>query len=555
MRPHFHNHIGSAAKDGPLSQHSSSIVGIVALIFGSLFIAAVLCLASIHTFSGNSDGATVVLEGQAINGGNLTLHGWSLTLESFWSIDAIFYGAAIRLAGLRPELMHVVPAAIATLVVLVGAYLARAGRRGVDAIVSAGSVVALLGLPSPVLAYFMLQGPWHVGTALWCLVAFAGLARGSFDWRWIIATGFLAAGLLGDLMTVMLGVIPVAMAGLISMCRCRNWRLGLSTFAAAPASSALAFAAHSLAALMGSFAIVNRNLPVSSVQIEWNLRHLVSLIASLLGVGTLPIGIARELVVLQAFRLVGALVVAIAILGALVGVISAVIRPQPDASDSPGSWRLDDLLLIGFFGDLVTFVVLSPTSNSNYVRYLTPGVIFGAILAGRMIGRVASSLRQTWMRRLALTAASCVVFAFGFEVASYVEAPAPAQAVEQLTAFLEQHDLTLGIGDYWSSSLVTVKSAGAVAVRPVTNNNAGILHRYDRQSTTSWYAGQSFQFFVYDAARPFRKVNSTTASATFGAPTKTYDVGTYRVLVWSHPLSLSPALPPQPDPIKIFWRL
>src|SRR5665213_1925760 len=46
---------------------------------------------SSHVFAGNSDGATVVLEGQSISAGHLLLQGWGLSRDSFWSIDAMFY--------------------------------------------------------------------------------------------------------------------------------------------------------------------------------------------------------------------------------------------------------------------------------------------------------------------------------------------------------------------------------------------------------------------------------------------------------------------------------
>jgi hypothetical protein len=545
----------NADSGGDTHRRSRSIAGLIALILAMALLAMVLALASMHTFSGNSDGSTAMLEGQAMSTGHLTLHGWSLSLESFWSIDAVAYAVAIRLVGFRAELMHVVPAIIAMLVVLIGAYLAHEGRRGLAAIAAVATVIALLGLPSQDLAYFLLQGPWHVATALLCVLAFAGLSRGGFRWGWVLAVCFLAAGLLGDLTTLTLGVIPVVMAGLVAMLRCRNWRAGSAAVAAAPASLGLAVLVRSLAAAIGTYSIVNRNVPISASQMEWNLRHVAILIAKLLGVGALPIGVADESLYFQVLHAVGLSAFFVGIVAASIGAIRAVARPRLPSVGTPHPWRIDDLLLMAFLGDVATFVVVSPTSNPNYVRYLTPGVIFGAILAGRVVGRYFASLRRGWPLRLALVTGTVAVAAFGLNVMSYIIKPAPAQPVERLAAFLENHDLTEGIGDYWSASLVTVKTDGAVVVRPVTAQQGGVLLRFDRQSAATWYAGQAFQFFVFDTARPFRNVNTASAASTYGAPSDTFRVGTYRVLIWSHTLSLSSALPPQPDPIRIFWRL
>ena len=73
----------------------------------------------------------------------------------------------------------------------------------------------------------------------------------------------------------------------------------------------------------------------------------------------------------------------------------------------------------------------------------------------------------------------------------------------------------------------------------MTTDPSGRVVRYQKQSTAAWYARQPFEFLVFDTDKPWGGVNSATATATFGAPTQTYVDGTYRVLVWSHPLLVS----------------
>ena len=68
---------------------------------------------------GNSDGASVALEGQAMGNGNVLLHGWSLSYDSFWT-STIFYALGSVIVDVRPSLFFAVPAIIATTVILVG---------------------------------------------------------------------------------------------------------------------------------------------------------------------------------------------------------------------------------------------------------------------------------------------------------------------------------------------------------------------------------------------------------------------------------------------------
>jgi hypothetical protein len=154
---------------------------------------------------GDSDGATVVLEGQTMSAGHLLLPAWSLSLDSFWSVDAIFYAVAVRFFGVRGNLIFLVPAVIAAVVILVAGTMAMDRRITLAAGAGALATISVLALPSRAFAVYFVEGPFHVGTALWCLLAFALLARNRLDWCWFLAVVLLAAGLLGDFQMVVLG--------------------------------------------------------------------------------------------------------------------------------------------------------------------------------------------------------------------------------------------------------------------------------------------------------------------------------------------------------------
>ncbi len=506
---------------------------------GFLVLVAILYVSARHAFAGDSDGATVVLQGHAMGAGNFTLDGWALSLDSFWTVDAVVYMFVELVTGMRGMLLFLVPAIIAASVVVVGALLARDGRRGVAGVAAATTVVVVLGLPSHVLANVFLRGPLHVGTALLCLCAFAGLRSGCIGWGWVTAVLCLAAGVLGDFQMAALGIGSVCTAGVVAMLRMRDWRSGVPEVGAGVAGLVLAASVRAASDVVGTFSVNAGHPRASGPQMVTNLHHLPSWGANMLGVGGGQLGNGGVPVAFGAVHLISLLVVTGGIIAGAVAMVGGAIRGRTSPVEASGGWRLDDLLVLAVFADCVVFVVLTTSDDPGFLRYLTAAVIFGTVLAGRWVGRLAASLPSALLvtrgaGAVCLAVVAAFTAAFGYTLA----APVPKQPVAQLDRFLESRQLVVGIGDYWSASITTVATGGAVTVRPVISTPAGRVVRYRRQSAVVWYTNQSFEFLVYDTSRPWGGVDATTASSTFGPVARTYAVGPYRVLVWGHPLSV-----------------
>jgi hypothetical protein len=264
------------------------IVPLVAAAFVGLIV--LLYYVSVHAAAPNSDGATVVLEGRSLASGHLTLKGWRLSHDSFWTVDALFYAVAVLITGIRPVLLQLVPAVLAALVIVVGALMARDVRPGRAGWAGAATVVALLGLPTHAFAQFFLLGPLHVGTTLYCLLAFLGLRRAPATWRIPLVAIILAAGMLGDLQTVAIGVVPVFVGGLVAMLRCRSWRAGFDAVVAAVAAVVLAEVARAVAKAFGTYT-VGSSQRAKGHQITLNIEHVWHYAAQLiLGTGTGSLG-------------------------------------------------------------------------------------------------------------------------------------------------------------------------------------------------------------------------------------------------------------------------
>ncbi len=111
---------------------------------------ALLDAVAVHTGAADSDKATTILVGQAIGNGHFLLHGWILSPGSYWTSDGAFYALAVRLFGLRPELLYAEPAVVAAVTISVGILMTFEVRRGSAGFAGAVVVVALLVFATPV---------------------------------------------------------------------------------------------------------------------------------------------------------------------------------------------------------------------------------------------------------------------------------------------------------------------------------------------------------------------------------------------------------------------
>jgi hypothetical protein len=522
----------------------SRILRVALVVLASAAALALLTVLSQHAVPNNSDSSTVVLEGYAMVHGNPLLHNWSLSLDSFWTVDAPFYAVGYLLIGLRPILVNLIPALLGLLVIGFGALIARDGVRGRAALVAASVVAVLLILPNHALAYFLLQGPWHIGTALWCILAFWGLRSGTFGWGWAAAVVLLAAGLLGDIQALALGVLPIFAAGVVAMARTRSWKGGLAPISAALAGIGVAEGIREITLRIGTFTFNESHHTAKAAQVASNLGHLLRWGEAMLGVDEGPYGGVHVPLVLELAHLIAAVCILVCLVVAAFRLLrGAVLGENRVGRRDAATWRLDDLLVLGILGDVAVFEVLTLSNNVLYARYLTAGVVFSVILAGRILGRASAALPTGMSSRAAVATAVVIATLFSVEVGLELNAPTPAQPVIALDRFLLAHNLRSGIGDYWAASVVSVQSGGAIQIYPVVANLQKTIAPDGRQATASWYENKHFQFLVYQND-PYGRVDVATVTGTFGTPETTWVVGTYHVAVWAHPITVSgPAFP------------
>ena len=227
-----------------------------------------------HATNANSDGATVVLEGQAMSAGHLLLAGWSLSLDSFWTVDVPFYAVAIRLTGVTRNLIFTVPSVIAALVFLVSALLTTGRQHGLGQSSGCWSSRCRSRSRPGHFRSSSCRARSMSATTLWVLLAFALVSGNRFDWRWGLAICLLVAGALGDFQTAALGMVPVLLSGLLAADIAKSWRKALPLLSAPIVAIVAYYAIREAAKRIGTFTIARANSISSPHQSLANLEHL-----------------------------------------------------------------------------------------------------------------------------------------------------------------------------------------------------------------------------------------------------------------------------------------
>ena len=325
----------------------------------------------------------------------------------------VFYAVAVRFFGVRGDLIFLVPAVIAAMVILVAGTMAMDRRITLAAGAGALATISVLALPSRGLRRLLRRGSVPRRTALWCLVAFALLARNRLDWCWFLAVVLLAAGLLGDFQMVVLGEAPILATALVAAWCARKWRVGLPLFAAALASAALAYVVRRIAVAVGTFSIAPANPFASGSQLVHNLLHIPRFLEALFGI-TGAFGRSGIPAAFEVFNVARAVLVLGGPLVVFVMICGRLWRARKAPTNPTRSELVSALVCFAFIASLITFVIFPIITTAAYARYLNGAMIFGALLGGRVITIAASATGEVRALGLGGSCGDSVLFAVGF---------------------------------------------------------------------------------------------------------------------------------------------
>ena len=499
-----------------------------------VFLVTFIYILGLHFQWDNADLDRGMLQGSDMVKGNLLLDHWYSASDSYWTIDSVFFAVGILIIGFKVVLLHIVSALVLTAVILSGIFIAGNGLRRWSKLASAATVLIVLGLPCPLLASFLLPSTIHVATALYALVAFIGLRKGRFGWGWFVAVVFFAAGILGDPLIVAYGIIPALLAGIFDGIRWRNWKIGVATWSAPLVALVVAALSRLIAVHIGTYQIGGGPSPLPLGSLLPNLRLLFENSIALLGVGSslTTSGVPWEL---EIFRLVGVLEVtsgifvgvAILLLGVLSGEPRVEVQGMVGRSDA--SFRMNDLLVLGVFGDAAAYVFLS--TDAAGLRYLTAGIVFASVLGAMLIGQLANQVRLRRRKQTVALIGLAVVGICASCVGIIMSQPTSVSPYWQLGRFLAEHHLYRGVGDYWSSAPITVFSDGVVKVRQVEPSPYGAIEPYLWISNSGWYTGK-FQFLIYNVDSSSGSSIREASQFPFAATAHIYTEQQFCIVVW-----------------------
>ena len=188
----------------------------LAVALAALFL---LSLSQSLTTALSSDGASNILQAQAMLHGNPLLRGWWTSDVSFYTTELPEYALVVAARGASPDVVHICGALTYTLTVALAGLLARGRATGPAGLRRAGIAVAIMLAPSILGGTeVFLENPDHFGTSVPVLLVLLLL-----DWgegrdevtapRWYVPVAggaLLAWTQVGDELSLVAATVPIA---------------------------------------------------------------------------------------------------------------------------------------------------------------------------------------------------------------------------------------------------------------------------------------------------------------------------------------------------------
>jgi hypothetical protein len=484
----------------------------------------------------SSDGSGNVLQAWDMLHGNLLLSHWWVSDVSFWTTELPQYMLIEAISGLGPWVVHAGAAMTYTLLVLLGAWLAKGSARGGNGWARALLAAGLMVSPQLSATQIVLLSPDHTGTAvpllvIWLLIDRAPETRPR--WYVPVLVGLLfTLTMVGDSIVLLTGIAPLvlvgtgrAVTGLIrrGLRHVPAWYELSLAIAAAVGGLAGSYGPRVLAALGGyQQSPVGADTDLSQLQHgSWvTLQAFLELFgANIVDPSFFGTTSALEVVLIWA-HLVGAVVVACAF---GVGVVR-IFRPGD---------LIVPVFAVGILANVVAYMISTHAQDLLGAREMAAVLPLGAVLAGRVLGdRLAAWTRAAryWLAPVLVLLGAGYLAALGLGAAQPVR-PAPN---EPLAAWLTAHGLTGGLATYWQANSTNVDSHGRVVLSAVVQDVRDRLVPYLWETDTANYdpAHRYANFVVADgpSALPGMELS---AQLTFGKPARTYTADGYTILVWN----------------------
>ena len=502
-----------------------------------------------------SDGANSALQAWDLIHGHILLHGWVFGDATYTTLELPINGVMQLIFGLGPRATHVASALTYVIVAAFAVAVAGIGGSRPARVARGAAVVAMLSIPlmSLLSLWLLLEEPDHTGTPAFLLAAVLLIDRLA-DRRFTapLVGVLLCVGEIGDA-TVEYVIVPaIVLACALRLLASRKLRsfdtaVGVAAAVSLPAEMLIRWVTVQLGgyvmvppqAFLAAPSLMVKNVPLVVV----NIYHVF---------GTDD----TRSNVLGSFGNALGMLCLIATLAGLARVAWTWRRAS----------RADQVIALAIPINIAVYL-LSPLPQPSNYREVVGILPCGAVLAARTLipatlgiarpqgSGLMAAFRRAWLAPVAVAVAILAALLPLSAAASRPSAgpaigPAPFDGwgtpTEPLTAFLESHGYTYGLGSYWDSSIVTLQSGNKVAVRAIgfTREARGSRPSIPFWETNDlWYNPAQYDatFIVADLKIPTSTPH--VYESVFGKPVATYQVDRWEILDYHRNL-LSQVLQP-----------
>lgn len=546
-------------KGGAWADARAAVLPVLLLI--SLGAAVLGAFAATSRIAQDSDNVQSFLAARAILHGNPLLSGWHFARDDFFFTDTVPMAGLESLFGAHHVLLAVFPALVYASIVAASLVASLRSLRGSrDGLASLAAIVLLIGLPPSNVYIPLLVADAHGASLLFSLVALmllASLAQPGRG-RGRMATGLAFAALTiaavaSDPFTIVFAFAPASLVLGIAFLAEREAHRMLGLLALLAAAGALGALLPPMIAGLGGFVteptistafIAPAQLGATLAAFFFGLLYISG--ADFFGRDLLALGTVASLVRLAGWMIGGV----------------AVLRRVPALCRGGTPTMLDRFLAASIA--IVTLASLSSHMFAKSVdgsvfnggsgtRFLTPILVFGAILAARAMPALLAALPTQRFRHAGL--ALLLALAGGL-LAGHVALSARAlhsppwmerARFAEAGRWLEARGLTCGVGDYWTAPIITALTDGRVTIRTAVAPPKGPLVPLLWASDEHWYRGTELPAFAIwrrtdPGKRPF---DPGIIAATYGAPLRVARVAGFTIAllaehsVAAHPLRLT----------------
>jgi hypothetical protein len=521
---------------------------IVALILAACLgtIEVALLFKAIARTDLTSDNLHSVVEVNDILHGNVLLHNWTLARDNYYLSDTPFFLLTRLLFGQTDFAIYAAPLPIYVLLLATacGIVLLNARDRCAQ-VIGLAALLLYLGTPGPTgfPPGSMFVGSSHGATLTFSLLSWLALDRieqlGTFRGKrgyllLYVTTTFFA--LFSDPFVIVVFLGPTLLTLCFAALTSKQSMFHLSL---AGVTLGLYYAARSglrAVRLAGGFVTipVPTTLFLSAGDLGRNVKGVFfGLLSASDAYGFFDHQLTETATIIALFRAAG-----------LALMLAIMARRLWHGIKEPQGWSLPFALALAMIIDIgaclashhFTTELDSPVlTGGTTIRYLVPVTLFGGVLTALELPEIMRAIAPQPLRwACAALGGAGVVVATGLFVVTglrqWREQPAIAHNPGKIAgAWLSEHGLTHGVGEYWAGLLIMALSreqvvVGAVEVAVVGGDR---LFPYHWFSKDDWYHDRP-QFVIYRTVNPYG-ITKTTITNTYGPPVAIEDIAGYNV--------------------------